>query len=104
MKEQSALRYIKTAITIFGAISLSVGVYALYRNYVWQPKVELVGVDYVKGVAQLTINGREVTLLVNSRLAAGDKWSVAFNSSDNAQPDRIEVLKEGLLKYILHKK
>ena len=55
-----------------------VGLYTFYRNNLWHPKVVINSVDYANGVANLTINGKEVILRGDSTFLIDYDWGIKF--------------------------
>ena len=58
-----------------------VGLYTFYRNNLWHPKVVINSVDYANGVANLTINGKQVKTIV-PRCRSESECSVSSPPAD----------------------
>lgn len=97
-------------LKIAGISTAALGVfaaYSFYKNNVWQPDVEIVTVDYNKGVAKLIINGRPFILIGESTYLIGFDWGIRFGSSLKPQSgkrffDRIEILKRNMVHKVIH--
>jgi hypothetical protein len=92
---------------ISAAVVAITNVYAFYRNNIWQPKVEVKSVDFKKGVAELIINGKPITIKGDSSYLIRGVWGVKFGYTfkGNGQRvyDRIEILKNGLVHGVIKK-
>lgn len=84
------------------------GLYTFYKNNIWSPIIRVDSIDYNKGIANLTINGKPFVLRGESSYLIAYDWGVRFGTS--IQPngkrffDRIEILKRGLVDKILRNK
>ena len=82
-----------------------VGMYTFYRNNLWHPKVFINSVDYANGVANLTINGKEVILRGDSTFLIDYDWGIKFGYTylpDGKRIyDRIEVTKRGMVHEVV---
>ena len=82
-----------------------VGMYTFYRNNLWHPKVVINSVDYANGVANLTINGKEVILRGDSTFLIDYDWGIKFGYTylpDGKRIyDRIEVTKRGMVHEVV---
>jgi hypothetical protein len=91
--------FLKIAAISTAALAF-VGLYTFYRNNLWHPKVIINSVDYVNGVANLTINGKEVVLRGDSTFLIDYDWGIKFGYTylpDGKRVyDRIEVTKRGM--------
>ena len=94
--------------TIVGAIVALAGGYTWFKNNFWRPKVSVLNVDYTKGIATLSINGKESTLIGDSSFSAGADWAVRFGANTLDKQtfyDRIELTKYGnVVDYINERK
>jgi hypothetical protein len=92
---------------ISAAVIAITNVYAFYRNNIWQPKVEVKSVDFKKGVAELIVNGKPVTIKGDSSYLIAGVWGLKFGYTfkGNGQRvyDRIEILKNGLVHGVIKK-
>lgn len=82
--------------------------YSFYKNNVWQPSVVVKSIDYKKGIAELTINGKPFILVGDSVYLIGFDWGIRFGSSYLPQSgkryfDRIEILKRNMVHKIITK-
>ena len=84
------------------------GLYTFYKNNIWSPIIRVDSIDYNKGIANLTINGKPFILRGESSYLIAYDWGVRFGTSiqPNGQRyfDRIEILKRGLVDKILRNK
>jgi len=82
-----------------------VGLYTFYRNNLWHPKVVINSVDYANGVANLTINGKQVILRGDSTFLIDYDWGIKFGYTylpDGKRIyDRIEVTKRGMVHEVV---
>jgi hypothetical protein len=71
----------------------------------WHPKVVINSVDYANGVANLTINGKEVILRGDSTFLIDYDWGIKFGYTylpDGKRIyDRIEVTKRGMVHEVV---
>ena len=96
--------FLKIAAISTAALAF-VGLYTFYRNNLWHPKVIINSVDYVNGVANLTINGKEVVLRGDSTFLIDYDWGIKFGYTylpDGKRVyDRIEVTKRGMTNEVV---
>lgn len=82
-----------------------VGVYTFYKNNVWEPKVDVLDVNYANGIAKLRVSGKEFLLKGDSTYLISAEWGIKFGftfSKDGKRVyDRIEILKRGMVKKII---
>jgi len=90
---------------ISAAIIAITNVYAFYRNNIWQPKVEVKSVDFKKGLADLIVNGKPVTIKGDSSYLISGAWGLkfgyTFKGNGKRVYDRIEILKNGLVHGVI---
>lgn len=112
--EQTNLEKAKVGILFVGLVFGGVAVYYNYFHKIISsdPSVTVKSADYVKGEAQITVNGVEQTLYSGSTLSVGNGWGVKFSPHQNImsrqgnykavkQPYRIELVKDHLvIKYL----
>jgi len=96
--------FLKIAAISTAALAF-VGLYTFYRNNLWHPKVVINSVDYANGVANLTINGKEVILRGDSTFLIDYDWGIKFGYTylpDGKRIyDRIEVTKRGMVHEVV---
>jgi hypothetical protein len=99
--------FLKIAAISTGIVAVF-GLYSFYKNNVWSPVIVVDSVDYNKGIAYLTINGKPFVLRGESSYLIAYDWGIRFGTSiqPNGQRyfDRIEVLKRNLVHKILRNK
>lgn len=96
-------------LKIAGISTAALGVfaaYSFYKNNVWQPKIEILKVDYDKGVADLVINDKPFILVGDSVYLIGFDWGIRFGSSLKSGSgkryfDRIEILKRNMVHKVI---
>jgi len=97
--------FLLKAASIGAAVLGVVAVYSFYKNNIWSPKVEIVDVDYKKGIANLNVNGKPFVLKGDSSYLIGFDWGVKFGfditSEGKRVYDRIELLKRGMVHKVL---
>lgn len=95
---------------VLGIASFSVAIlalfnaYAFYKNNIWQPSIEVVDVDYKKGIANLIINGKPFVLKGDSNYLIGFDWGIKFGYTyigTKRNYDRIEILKRNMVHKVL---
>jgi hypothetical protein len=95
---------------VIGIASFSVALLALfnawafYKNNIWQPSIEVVDVDYKKGIANLIINGKPFVLKGDSNYLIGYDWGIKFGYTyigTKRNYDRIEILKRNMVHKVL---
>jgi hypothetical protein len=83
-----------------------VSIWTFYKQNIWFPKIVLKDVDYNKGVANLDVNGKPLHLEGNSTYGIGSSFGLKFGSTNNTQGkelyDRIEIVKNGLVRGIIN--
>jgi len=96
--------FLKIAAISTAALAF-VGLYTFYRNNLWHPKVIINSIDYKNGVANLTINGKEVILRGDSTFLIDYDWGIKFGYTylpDGKRVyDRIEVTKRGMVHEVV---
>jgi hypothetical protein len=96
--------FLKIAAISTAALAF-VGLYTFYRNNLWHPKVVINSIDYVNGVANLTINGKEIILRGDSTFLIDYDWGIKFGYTylpDGKRVyDRIEVTKRGMVHEVV---
>lgn len=103
---QSGVRFIGVFLTIVGVISAASAVYIFYIDNLWKPKVTITSFDSVNGVAEVTVNGKQMTIYYNSPVYAGGDWGVQL--AGETKPDgsvvfnRIELIKKGLVNDVIY--
>lgn len=89
------------SVTIIAIVNLV----NFYKNNIQKPKVEVVNTDYIKGVANLIINGREFVLRGDSSYLIEGDWGIrfgtTFDKTANTNYNRIELLKRGMVYKII---
>lgn len=99
--------FLKIAAISTGIVAV-VGLYSFYRNNIWSPEIKVDSVDYEKGIARLTINGKPFVLRGDSSYLIEYDWGIKFGTSYEPNGkrffDRIEILKRGLVHKILRNK
>lgn len=95
-------------VAAFGTATLAiVSVYTFYRQNIWFPKITLVDVDYNRGIANLIVNKKPLRLEGNSTYGVGSSFGVQFGTTNNTDGkrgyDRIEIVKNGLVKGVINK-
>jgi hypothetical protein len=99
--------FLKVAAISTGIVAVF-GLYTFYKNNLWSPTIKVDSIDYNKGIAYLTINGKPFVLRGESSYLIAYDWGVRFGTS--IQPngkryfDRIEVLKRNLVHKVLKSK
>jgi hypothetical protein len=100
----------KTNSTLLKVVAFStsiiaiVGIYNLYKNEVWSPKVVVDNVDFDNGVANLTIGGRKFVLRGDSTYLISNDWGIRFGYTyinGNRSYDRIELTKRGMVEKVI---
>jgi hypothetical protein len=74
---------------IIGAITIIAGGYTFYLNYVWKPKVTVLDVDFINGIAHLQFGSKIIEVSGDSAFLLGGDWGIKFGS----------VYKDGILYY-----
>jgi hypothetical protein len=92
-----------TFIVIGTVISLLGALYWYYRTHIDHPNVELISVDWEKGIAQVKINGKQETVYAGSKFSAGAEWAVGFSNLPDGDevPDRIEISRGDIVHKVL---
>jgi hypothetical protein len=86
---------------IFSVIAaVGIGVMFVMDKF-WKPTIQILTVDYAKGLATLRVNGKERVLYQGSILFAGWNWGVQFSGDGTESPERLELVKDGMTYRIL---
>ena len=84
-----------------------VSIWTFYRQNIWFPKVTLKDVDYNRGEANLDVNGKPLRLEGNSTYGIGSSFGLQFGTRNNTDGksayDRIEIVKNGLVRGVINK-
>jgi hypothetical protein len=89
---------------ISAAIICIVSAWNFYFNNFWEPKVEVIKVDYKAGIANLLIDGRDFVLRGDSTYLIAYDWGIKFGFTYKENErfyDRIEILKRGAVKKVI---
>ncbi len=96
----------KTTLIEMGTIATGLAavgtVIFLYYSNIWKPSVTLVNTDYDLGVAQLIVNGKDVTLYENEKFACGWGWDVEFGTDFQNNMQRVQLVKNSNVYQVLH--
>lgn len=99
--EEILLKVASVGAALLGVVA----VYNFYRNNIWSPKIEVVDVDYTKGVANLIINDKKFILRGDSSYLIGFDWGIKFGFTPTPDGkrvyDRIEILKRNMVHKVL---
>ena len=82
--------------TLVGAITVIAGGYAFFKYNIWKPNVQLISVDFDKGIAVVKFRNKEITVYGNATMLLGGDWGVQLGSS-NSKYDRVELVKKGMV-------
>jgi hypothetical protein len=80
------------------------GIWSFYKNDIWKPTITIKDVDFVKGVANLNINGKDFVLKGDSTYLIAYNWGIRFGYTYNQNSrsyDRIELTKNGMVKQVI---
>ncbi len=91
--------------TVSLAVIAVVNLINFLQNNVWKPTIEVINVDYPKGVANLKINGRDFVLRGDSTYLIASNWGIKFGTTfdvgGNAPYNRIELMKNNMVYKII---
>ena len=85
---------------IVGAFTIIAGGYTWYLNNIWKPKIEVVSVDFVNGVASLKHKNDMILLDGDAVYWINADWGIRFGTTrSNGETiyNRIELLKKGMV-------
>ena len=80
------------------------GLWSFYKNEIWKPTIIVKDVDFVNGVAHLTIDGKEFVLRGDSTYLIAYNWGIRFGYTYNHNArsyDRIELTKNDMVKQVI---
>jgi hypothetical protein len=104
-------KYESIFLKLAGISTAALGIFAaygFYKNNVWSPKILVNEVDYNKGKAKLTINGKPFVLSGDSSYLIGFDWGIRFGTSFTATGkriyDRIEILKRNMVHKVIRQR
>lgn len=94
---QTTQKIIQVAAVV-GAITVIFGAYTFYINNVWKPKVEVLSVDFIQGIAKVKIGKDIIDIFGDASFQAanGGDWGIKFGST-NGKYDSLELTKKGLV-------
>jgi len=94
---QTTQKIIQVAALV-GAVTVIFGAYSFYINNVWKPKVEVLSVDFIKGIAQVKIGKDLIDIFGDAsfQVANAGDWGIKFGST-NGKYDSLELTKKGLV-------
>lgn len=99
--------YLLKAASIGAALLGIFTVWSFYKNNIWHPKIEVLDVDFAKGVANLRINGKPFVLRGDSSYLIQYDWGIKFGFTPTPDGkrvyDRIEVLKRNMVHEVIKK-
>jgi small basic protein len=89
-------RIIKIAAVI-GAITVIAGGYSFYLNNVWKPKVSVISVDFIKGIAKVKVgHSKIVDIYGDAIFSIGGEWGIQLGKTNNLY-DSIDLVKKGMV-------
>jgi hypothetical protein len=104
-------KYESIFLKLAGISTAALGIFAaygFYKNNVWSPKILVNEVDYNKGKAKLTINGKPFVLSGDSSYLIGFDWGIRFGTSFTTTGkriyDRIEILKRNMVHKVIRQR
>jgi hypothetical protein len=74
---------------VVGGVTALAGGYTFYLNYVWKPKVTVLDVDFINGIAHLQFGSKIIEVSGDTVFLLGGDWGIKFGS----------VYKDGILYY-----
>jgi len=100
----------KTTSTLLKVAAISTallgifGIWSFYKNDIWKPTITIKDVDFVKGIANLNIDGKDFILKGDSTYLIAYNWVIRFGYTYNnnlRSYDRIELTKNGMVKKVI---
>ena len=91
---------------IVGAITVIAGGYTWYLNNIWKPKVEVLSVDFAKGIAKIKYKNEVIDLEGDAIYWLNADWGIrlgSIHSDEQSYYNRIELLKKGMVVEYLKK-
>lgn len=98
---------IKAKIVLLDVGTIATGLAAigtiifLYYSNVWKPSVSLSNVDFSSGIAELVVNGNNVTLYENEKYACGWGWDVEFGTDFTNNVQRVQLVRNNAVYQVL---
>ena len=92
-------KIIKLAALV-GAITVIAGGYTFYLNNLWQPKIQVLSVDFTKGEAEIMVKGMKIQIYGDATFMIGGDWGVRFGSimkDGKVYYDRLELVKKSMV-------
>lgn len=101
-KQFDKLNKLAAVLTTIGVIG---GAWYYYRTVLWMPVLNVVSVDWDKGIAQVRVGTTKVyTLYKNQTLAIGGDFGIRFSGDTDDSISRIELYKNFLTYKVIAKK
>ena len=98
IKKLNTLKSIAVITTIAVAVSAIGGAVAYVYSQI-RPSIQVNSVDYDKGIANITVKGKQKILYANSTLDCGNSWGIRFGTLVNQAGvpviNRLELVKNG---------
>jgi len=82
---------------VVGAITVIAGGYTFYLNNIWKPKVSVISVDFVKGIAKIKVGGSKIVdIYGDASFSIGGDWGIQFGKTNNIY-DSLDLTKNGMV-------
>ena len=100
----------KTTSTLLKVAAISTallgifGIWSFYKNDIWKPTIIIKDVDFVNGIANLNIDGKDFVLRGDSAYLIAYNWGIRFGytyNNNSRSYDRIELTKNGMVKQVI---
>ena len=81
---------------VVGAITVIAGGYTFYLNTIWKPTVDVLSVDFEKGIASLQVGTKKVEIYGDALFQIGGDWGIKFGKNKDKY-DSLQLTKKGMV-------
>lgn len=81
---------------VVGAITVIAGGYNFYLSNFWKPSVEVLSVDFEKGIASLMVGDKKIEIYGDAVFQVGGDWGIKFGQT-NGRYDSLQLTKKGMV-------
>ena len=85
-----------------GAVTVIVSGYSFYINNFWKPKVQVLSVDFNKGIAEVRVGNKNIFIYGDAvfEVSVGGEWGIKFGSTRKGNEmiyDSLQLVKKGMV-------
>lgn len=94
---------ISIVVGVIGTVTVLAAGYLFYINNIWKPTIEVLSIDYDKGVAKIKSGKKLIDIYGDASFSLGGDWGIHFGSTKGNVYDRLELTKKGLVVDYINK-